>query len=250
MFNYQESSSPDVLDDINPEAEAHPQSLSLLGGIAQGATNEGFGVPLENQKKKLATQSGLIILIICIVAFAALMTMRVTSGDMTAYGASAETDAFIETVDVRLANINQMDAADPLHPDAMRALFADTDQIISVIKADHTAKQVPVEQVAKNPFAMEVTEVTAPKVDTAALAAAARAGKLKALYTEFDQIALQSVVAGRRPVAVIKGNLYRVGETVGSFTVEAIDQRGVAFRVEGLDLREGERRFVRFISNE
>ncbi len=255
MFQYDATTSPDVLDDEPAaEQEAHPQSLSLLTGIAgSGAGNAGtagFGVPLENEKKKLATQSALIIAVLGVVAVGALMGMRVMTGPVVAHGASAETDAFIETVDIRLANIGQMDKADPLHPAAMQALFADTDQIIATIKADHTVKQVPIDQVAKNPFAMHVEEKVVAEVDKGAAEAAARAAMLKDLYTEFDGIQLQSVVAGRRPVAVIQGELYRVGETVGSFTVQAIDQRGVAFTTDRVTLREGERRFVRFVTTD
>ena len=253
MFQYDESSSPDVLDDAAPEEEAHPQSLSLLTGIG-GASNAGptFGVPAENEKKKLATQSALIIGIISVVAFGALLGMRTFTSPVVAHGATAETDAFIETVDIRLANIGQMDAADPLHPAAMRALFADTDTIIAQIRADPTAKQVPIDQVAKNPFAMHVEEeiIVAEQVDQAALDAAARAATLKDLYTEFDGIELQSVVAGRRPVAVIEGELYQVGDTLGSFTIAAINQRGVAFTTEAVTLRPGERKFVRYVTTD
>ena len=251
MFQYDESSSPDVLDDATPEEEVHPQSLSLLTGIGgAGQANAGFGVPAENEKKKLATQSALIIGIISVVAFGALLGMRSLTAPVVAHGSTAETDAFIETVDIRLANIGQMDAADPLHPAAMRELFADTDTIIAQIRADPTAKQVPIDEVAKNPFAMHIEEevIVAEQVDQAALDAAARAATLQDLYTEFDGIELQSVVAGRRPVAVIEGELYQVGDTLGSFSIAAIDQRGVAFTTDAVTLRPGERRFVRYVT--
>jgi hypothetical protein len=246
MFQFNDTSSPDIVDE---GFDNEPQSLSLMGGIAGGSdAGEGFGVPAENEQKKMTAQTSLIVAIICVVAFGALLTMRATLTNPTAAAASADTDAFMETLDVRLANLDNMDKADPLHPDNMNKLFTDSQKLIEVIKADRTLKQVPIDQVAKNPFALPSVEEVLPEVDQAALAEAKRQARLNELRAEVAAIQITSIVGGPRPVAIIGGELYRVGDKLGNFTVLQIDPRGVAFTADGIELREGEKPFISFLT--
>lgn len=232
--------------------EQEPSTMPLMTGMGGGGAlpgPDGFDTTSDNENKKLAQQSALIIMIISVVAFGALMAMRLTQADISEAASSSGADEFLATLEARLGNLDEMDQTDALHPDRMKALFADTDQIIGVIKADRTDKQVPIEEVKKNPFASVITKPV-ETVDTAAIAEQKRKDKLNSLYGELSRIEIQSVMGGSRPVAVIGGDLHRVGSMVGAFRLHSIDSRGVTFTVPNFELREGETPFILSIGNE
>ncbi|MEO1236961.1 MAG: hypothetical protein AAFX76_09260, partial [Planctomycetota bacterium] len=118
--------------------------------------------------------------------------------------------------------------------------------IVAAIENDPTEKQVPLAQVQMNPFTpvhVEKTEVAAQ--DDGAAAEAERQAQLRRLYAELARIEIQSLVGGSRPRAFIGGDLLKVGDRVGSFTIRAIDNRRVVFDAVGFELRAKEPRFIR-----
>ncbi len=233
-------------DDNFDEQPSEPQTMSLMGGIVNGGNLPGsdtYSSDGEADKRKLAQQSFLIAATVSVIAFAALMGMRMTQKDITASAASAETQTFMANLDARLAKLDNMDRNDALNPDNITALFRDTAAIVAAIEDDPTQKQVPLEQVKMNPFTSLVT-ATVEVQDTAAQVEAQRTLRLQALYGELAQVRVQSLVGGARPRAFINGELYKVGDTFGSFTIAAIDNRLVAFTATDFELRDGEADFI------
>ena len=221
-----------------------PESMSL-SGIAGGGmlpVEDDFVLGGGNPAKAVKQQSILIGAIVGVVAFGAVVTMSYFQPDMTAAAASEETRQWMATLDSRLSNLSQMDKSDPLHPDNVNDLFRDTDALVALMTEDQTRLQVPSEQMALNPFAPLVIEKV-EVVDEAALAEAARETKLRAAYDELDAIDVQSILGGSAPRAFINGELHGVGDTVGGFTIEAINPRHIALAYPGLTPRLGERPF-------
>jgi len=232
----------------NPlEDQDEPQSMSLMGGIAGGGALPGgeFAMTGVGESKKLTQQSILIGLTVTVVAFGALMLMRVTQKDASAAGVSAETMQFMTELDVRIANMDKMAKNDPLNPDNIKRLFQDTDDIVAAIEDDPTEKQVPLGSVQMNPFtAVHAKTVAEVVVDDAAILEAERKTKLQSLYGELARVEIQSLVGGARPAAFIGGDLFKVGDKIGSFVIRDIDNRRIVFDAPGFELRAGESAFA------
>ncbi|MBB6431321.1 hypothetical protein [Algisphaera agarilytica] len=232
---------------VNESFEEEPQTMSLMGGIAGGGALPGDEFAIGgNESKKLTQQSILIGLTVTVVAFGALTLMRVTQKDASAADVSAETMQFMTELDIRIANMDKMSENDPLNPVNIKRLFQDTDEIVAAIEDDPTEKQVPLELVQMNPFTLvqqktaEVTEA----VDSEAMREAERSAELQNLYGELARIEIQSLVGGKRPAAFIGGDLFKVGDKIGSFVITQIDNRRIVFDAPGFELRDGETSFA------
>ncbi|MEM7624776.1 MAG: hypothetical protein AAF333_04020 [Planctomycetota bacterium] len=236
----------DEFDDTTGEEASEPQSMSLMGGIAGGGAlpgPDGFIAGDGNDSKRVAQQSFLIGLIVTIVAFGALAGMRLTQNGADAAAVSAETEQFMANLAVQLENLDKMDPSDPLHPDNITRTFQNVEQIVAAIEDDPTKNQVPIEQVQMNPFTPVKAKTKAPEV-VVDNSAQERAIKLQQLYGELSRVDVQSLVGGSRARAFIGGDLYKVGDTLGSFTIKSIDNRKIEFTVPGFELQAGDAPFI------
>lgn len=237
-------------DDFDNEFEQdgeEPQSMSLMGGIAGGGALPGgeFAMGEGSESKKITQQSLIIGLTVTVIAFGALVAMRFNQSGASASAISAETQQFMDTMDAKIASLGNMADDDPLNPKRIRELFRDTAAIVAAIEDDPTVKQVPVDQVQMNPFTpVNAKPKTTVVVDDAAVLEAQRTAKLQELYGELTRVDIQSLVGGSRPRAFIGGDLYKLGDKLGSFTIKEIDNRKIVFEAEGFELRDGETPFA------
>lgn len=201
-------------------------TMPLLGAL-NGTGQDDVAGELEfdgaDENKRIATQSALLIAIVAVIAGGVLFGMRLTQGGSTAE-ASTEQLTKIQTFIRKAENPTLVDKSDAQHPDNLRGLFADTDTIVSKIATEYPEKAVPVDQVQKNPFQLTMfsgaSGDTGPSIDRAAQL---REQQFAALQNEFRTLELQSIMgSGRRSVAVIDGEIYKVGQRIGSFTVAGI----------------------------
>lgn len=230
--------------ELENERSIEPQSMSLMGGIAGGAALPGpeqFGSDEAADKRRMTQQSFLIGGIVTVVAFGALMGMRLTQGEI-AVAVSKDTKQFMDNVEVRLKALDGSQN-DALSSDAIAGLFRDTRDIVAALEDDPTRKQVPVDQVRINPFT-PLFVAALPIDQSGKLAEAERTRKLNGFYGELARIKVQSLVGGARPRAFIGDELYKVGDTVGSFVITEIDNRTVSFTVPDFELRDGDAAFV------
>ena len=224
-----------------------PQSMSLMGGIAGGGAMPGveaFGDDHAGEKKRVSQQSFMIGAIVTVVAFGVLVGMRVTTSGADAAAISAETQQFIDDYQNRIANLDRMDPDDPLNPANIKSLFKSNASIVAAIQDDPTVKQVPLDKVQMNPFTPVHVEKEEAVVEVVDNSEALRETRLHQLYGELAQVQVQSLVGGSRARAFIGGELYKIGDTLGSFTIISIDNRKVVFMVPGFELREGETAFA------
>ena len=241
-------------DDLEDEFEGEtgdPESMSLSGVAGGGMlpVDDDFVIGGGDDSKRVKQQSILIGAIVTVVAFGAILGMRVFQTDMTAVGASDETRQWMATLDSRLSNLGKMSETDAMHPGRVNAVFRDTDALIQLITNDQTLSQVPVNQVQMNPFMPVAGKVAEPE-DPAALAAAARDGRMEAAYAALDKIEVQSILGGATPRAFIGGEIYKVGDVVSGFRIKAISQRHIALEIDDLEPRLGERPFRVSIRND
>ena len=232
-------------DDLEDEFEGNaedPESMSLSGVAGGGMlpVDDDFVIGGGDDSKRVKQQSILIGVIVTVVAFGAIMGMRVFQTDMTAVGASEETQKWLANFETQMANLDKMQSNDPMSPERFNSVFRDTDALIELITNDQTKMQVPVAEVQMNPFLPVQGKVAEPE-DPVALAEAARAARLTAAYDALDRIEVQSILGGTTPRAFIGGDIYKVGDEISGFRIKAINHRHIVLAIDGLEPRLGER---------
>jgi hypothetical protein len=121
---------------------------------------------------------------------------------------------------------------------------ADHRRVLAQLEASTTGAQVPADQVQKNPFRLaDLLSTDAGPADDGASEAAERAraermrrdaeARAKRVAGELASLKVNAIMGGSNPVARIGGDLYRVGDTVGEFTVTAIRAREVDLESDG-----------------
>ncbi|HMN40162.1 MAG TPA: hypothetical protein PKE29_04905 [Phycisphaerales bacterium] len=120
---------------------------------------------------------------------------------------------------------------------------ADHKRILQDLAVDTSERQVPVDEVQKNPFKMGET-VAAPLPPGADPTAASRAAAERAkrdadqkrarVQASLSTLKVNGIIGGVSPVARISGEAVRVGDTVGDdFRVKAIHGRSVELEQDG-----------------
>jgi len=106
---------------------------------------------------------------------------------------------------------------------------------------DPTNQQVPLEYVKKDPFEVAIRRPT-PEVDhgandrlAARRAAEAKERQRKKITEQAERLELQTIMKGRVPVAIIDGEVLRVGQNIGDFTVTQIKDLNVTLEAEGYE---------------
>lgn len=234
----------------DPSAEDESQhTMPLLGALGGGggasasAGDDDLAFDSADENKRIATQSALLIAIVAVIAGGVLFGMRLTTGGNTVQAATEQlsiVQSFIRKAD----NPELVDPNDAQHPKNLAGMFADTDTIVSKIATDYPEKAVPLEEVQKNPFEL-IYIASADEANPTDFAEKQRIETLRRLEGEFRQLELQSIMgSGRRSVAVIDGEFYRLGARIGSFRVAGIKAGRVGLLPVDFETRPGDPRFI------
>ncbi|MFW6060569.1 MAG: hypothetical protein ACODAQ_10325 [Phycisphaeraceae bacterium] len=203
--------------------EQQMQAMSMLGGASRPeglprADDSDFA-DVDGAGGSGISQSTILVVVVLVIAVGSLYAMRLTQGDLS--DTDSQIEAKIEQTLIKLGNPEAMSADSPLRPENLQALFRDTDQIISTLEIDLTGRQVPSDEIQKNPFELAIDRSQPADPDAAA---GRRQAELERLREELSQLNLQSVMGdGDGAIAVIGGEFYQVGQTVGSFEITAVD---------------------------
>jgi hypothetical protein len=239
--HHEDPSHDETSDDLSPAP-----TMPLLGNLGQedqdGVDPSSYDSAEEN--KRIATQSGILIAIVALIAGGVLMGMRMTAGGGTHADASEQLSK-IETFIRKAENPDLVDPNDAQNPGNLGSMIADADAIVSKIATEYPEKAVPLEQVQKNPFELSFLQQDAGSEVAVDYAQRQREEQLRILTREFDKLQLQSIMgSGRRSVAVIDNEFYKVGQRVGSFRVAGIQAGRVGLLPVDLEMRLGDPRFV------
>ncbi|MCC6581604.1 MAG: hypothetical protein IT440_14320 [Phycisphaeraceae bacterium] len=214
---------------VTSSSQNEPETLSLMGGILRESalqeTDElapppGFG--------KSVSQGTLLLLLIVVIAGGTLYAMRQSTRGMWGDVVSTDVEAKVEAALARFAG----------HPEAgakVGAWFEDSSVFVRLFDYDVAQRQVPLEQVRKNPFRLVLAAEPARSVrpgDDNQAKTQARAQRKQKLELELKTYNLQTVMRGRIPVAIVSGQFVRQGQSLGSFTVKAIDQMSVRLEAD------------------
>jgi hypothetical protein len=219
------------MSDIPTNEEATVMPLSSLTAEAEGG--EGGGEPSLNAESLLASSVSkkrsplagmLVIVLVVVVAAAGLYFMR-------RIGVSG-TFAFSD-VDIKV-------------PDSL-GNSEEYDLVMRDIREETTEKQVPLENVKKNPFyiARSATPDEDPIPDPLdhsqadeearqrAEAERAELARVAAVEKELGALKLRSIMGGARPMAMIGDDLLQIGARVGEyFRISNISDRGIELQTD------------------
>lgn len=188
--------------------------------------------------KKNGVSGMMVLLLAVLVGGGVLWAMRMAgTGDPVASSGSAAEEK-IEAALARLGGGEAGNDSGAATRHALDALFRDTDDIIAMFADDPTRNQVGLEELQKNPFRLMLPrrepragEPDQPQepVDEAARQ---REQRMQQLRREHGNLRLQSVLTGNPSLAVIGGEVLKVGDRIGSFEIVAIGSREVRLKAE------------------
>lgn len=219
------------------EEDESNKTMSLMGGVVRAGELPEADLELQSMKppNKLLSHGTLLIVAVFIVAAGSLYAMRFGAGDVKA-NVGDQVEKKIQDALARISTNTQTDSGKQLTPESLKELLGDTDDYLSIFSFDPTSRQVQVEFLKKNPFALPVfkSQVQEQKSDPdlAKLQKELEKKRME-LKKEFDKLILQSIMQGPRPVAIINGELYKPGQALGSFVVQSILELSVVLEHEG-----------------
>lgn len=201
-----------------------------LGVGDQNMLGEPLGLEAAPRAGSGRMQSALVMLLVVVVAAGALWTMRVTGG---VEKVDSSVSAAEQKIEQALARLKSGDKSAALKEEHLDSLFGDTDQVVAIFENDPTKKQIEVDNLNKNPFALVVTQKKSDQAESVAAIDRVKAERMAQLKREFDKLQLQSLLNGSTPLAVVSGKVVRAGDSVGSFDVISIGPGGVKLSAEG-----------------
>lgn len=224
------------------EADQENAGPMSLMGVAGGASSQGgfsidevaFGVEPVDERKRMRQQSMLLLLGVGVVAAGSIWGMRLLQGDLNQDSVSTATAAKIEQVMVRISS-GQMAADDPLRQENLSNLLSDTNEAVAMFTLNHADRQVPLEFVQKNPFATKVAGEGVIRESDGARLEKMREEQLQRVREAARQLRVNSIMAGENPRVFINSDLLGVGEKVGQFTIDTIENQSVILSAEVMD---------------
>ncbi|MCC7193072.1 MAG: hypothetical protein IT444_09870 [Phycisphaeraceae bacterium] len=225
-------------ENLNESGEAAPaeeaRQMSLMGGIVgPEGLPEASDLDFETKPKRSISHGTLLLLGVLIVASGGLYLMRFSQGNVNNANAK-EVEAKIEQALAKLAQPAGLAPDDPLAKNNLNALFKDTNSIIAMFASDPSQRQVPIDYVKKNPFAMEQAREPEAAANQQTAAPVRENGARKKLAAEAQELKLQTVMKGRAgSIAVINGQFVQVGQKFQSFTIKSIEGMTVELEAAG-----------------
>lgn len=223
----------------NTDAATDPGLLSELHDSNIDVDIDDPFAEESNRFGFLTNQNTLLVAIVVVIAAGSLYGMRLMQGNLAANTVDQTVEAKIEQALIKLTSTN----APPNHElsrDNLNELFDTPDQAVAMLTLDRTTSQVPVQFIKKNPFALknptadDPTDAEKREAEEAEKLAKAHERKVRRLRAEADKMKLDAIMPSRtRPVAMIDGELVKVGQTLGKFEVKAIRQLDVLLAAEG-----------------
>ena len=203
--------------------------LSMIAGENDAAAMPSFDASFAQKKSSMGGM--MLIIMVLLIAAGVLGVMRMTGGVAGADKSLAEAEKKIDQALKKLAGTSEPGAAPAA---GIEAIFKDADSVVTMFASDPSQKQVAPEQLQKNPFELFVAAKPAGGTsDSAAAIDKMKAERLKQIHKELEDLKLQSLLSGRKSLAVINGKVYNEGDMVGSFTIVSISPSGVRLTADG-----------------
>lgn len=212
------------------EGNMHNENASFPLGTGPG--DGGFDAdssldPLAGAETVKRSSAGtMLIIAVIVIAAGGLFSMRF----LAKVSANSQTDGEVEQ---NIVSFLAMIDGGPGTKSQDSVLFKNDTTVLNVLKESYTEHQVPIENLAKDPFNLgdgETELVTPEPGDTSNRAwEQQRREKLQAIEAASKTLQLTSVMLGATPLANLNGKILRVGDTLN------LDKQEVVFRVTKIE---------------
>jgi len=221
-----------------PETDEQPSQAPLSALMQdESVAADPLAMMEEKPPSRLFNQTTLLLVLVCVIAAGTIYAMRLSQSDFfSGKHDSSAVEARIDQALAKLSNPDALPSDSPLRKDVFDALTQDADDVIEMFARDTAENQVPVDQLKMNPFL--IRSASGEDVRQREMEEAERKAKERKLelIRAAKRLKLESVVSGRRPVAVIDGEIVTAGTKVGElFVCQSInpDSRAVVLEAEG-----------------
>lgn len=224
-----------------PENQDHdtgeaPASMTL-SAIGKGAGDGPLGIDGFGDDDASSGGSGGItqhgafaIIVVAVVAAAVLGMMRLTTGRIDTR-ADAAIEGLIDQTLVKFEQRQHMAPDDAAHAmDSNSTALRDATQVIDTLTTKQTP-QVPIEYVQKNPFELGIRKPEV-KVQRPPVAPVDHSVAIKArIRAALPKLKVDMIMDGTgEKAAVINGEIYKVGDTIGIFRLESVEPQQIFLR--------------------
>ena len=236
-------SSPGGVDgaadaDSGGQREESAQTMPLLSGaVGPDDLPEWTEADLDSAGGRRIGRGTLLLLLVFAIGIGTLYAMRHSQLEVDSSADVTEAEEKVKLALARLAAsfaLAEGDVAGQLQ--LVGDQTGNTEAIVALFATDPALHQVPLEFLKKNPFLLglaAVVEVLSEPKQTISDEEA----RLQALQMQFADLQLQTVMGGASPMAIVDGQIVKVGHSVGPFKVTAIEDRTVILESDGHQFR-------------
>jgi len=208
----------------NEQQEQQQQSpdaiaSDLASSMSSTGSEEEF---VAAEEKPTVNRNSLVLFGIILLGLGGYYFMYVRTGPKTAAAAAASAEAASAEQTIRsfLANGDQ-------NVKSMQQTIKNTEQIVQQFKNDPSARQIPLSDLATNPFQFVPLRASNPTDDSGHQFQLDKEAAIRII----ESLQLQStVVNGNRNACMINNTLYAEGQQVEGMTIEKITSSTVIFR--------------------
>ncbi len=220
-FNDAALSQPSSSDASQPSDET--QALSMFSGGMDdddAALTEGFSN--ESGVAGLLSNNRVLIAGVAIVAAGCLGVMKMTFSKESTGFLDAAAEANVTNAVNEFASRKNAGEDPETMGEGIGGLM-DITEVIDMMHRRAEDQQVPLDLVAKDPFASQARPAEDTSAQEAAELAEAQRSWANGLDREAERLTLDGVMLGANPIAIINGEFYQASQTIGSFTVSTIE---------------------------
>ena len=204
-----------MIDESNNMQQADDSTPSQMPlGVGDGFGNDGGAMdPLAGAEAKSGINTGAVLIVVVIViAAGGLFVMRTLAG-MTSI-ASADS-----TTEQKIAAFLDVISGNSSGPrDEHSVLMNSDDTALQVLGESYTDRQVPLDNVQRNPFVIDETRTSIPTASNPNPDRNSAERAKQAMRDRFikagNGLSLDSTLLGSTPLANISGDIYRVGDVL------------------------------------
>lgn len=169
--------------------------------------------------RKPADKGAIGVLMLLVAFGGGLYFMYLHNGPASANGATREQAAAATTIDEFLKGNGSSQL--------MEQTLRDTEKVVREFQSTSIKPQVPVSELATNPFRIKTPEPGAKEDDSALRSHEQMMAERARISHEAAALELQSVMHGSHSACMVNNSMYHVGDTIGSFQVDEIRTRSV-----------------------
>jgi hypothetical protein len=220
------SGSEPVLADPDGQEQQH---ATMPLGTGEFADDTALDPLAGAQTRRKIGGGGLLIFAVVLIALAGLFSMR----KLTQVTAASPIDRDIEkTIEEFISSVGGADG----EPEKLEgfASFLDDARVLNILSVSYTERQVALQDVQKNPFIIDQLTPQPERLDPGPVGPddGDRLRRMRDRQVQIEQagrsLHLKSVVDGAVPLAIIEGQIVRVGDLVTA------GPSAIAFRVDAI----------------